>query len=204
MSLTWWNCWRRPPLSLMRFGQEITHCEFVDGRWRLTTVGGYTDEVDVVIAATGVLHHPNYPDIEGLGDKQVKFLFESGRIVRPGDIFRLEVNDQRRADRLQNHPGWGKLSTENLFGAIEARRGVSFDRLIYALGIRHVGRKVAADLAEAFGTFEALQVADEEELMKLVNEPVGEEELTKARDYTTGTFRLSRFRACQHGKLRKR
>ncbi len=90
-------------------------------------------------------------DIEGLGDKQVKFLFESGRIVRPGDIFRLEEADQRRADRLQNHPGWGKLSTENLFGAIEIRRGVSFDRFIYALGIRHVGRENARLLARNYG-----------------------------------------------------
>jgi cation diffusion facilitator CzcD-associated flavoprotein CzcO len=53
-------------LPRIRFGDEVTRCEFADGRWRLTTAKGHHDEVDVVIAATGVLHHPKYPDLEGL------------------------------------------------------------------------------------------------------------------------------------------
>src|ERR1700722_5411609 len=48
------------------FGQEVVSCEFADGRWHLATAKGRRDEVDVVIAATGVLHHPKYPDLEGL------------------------------------------------------------------------------------------------------------------------------------------
>jgi cation diffusion facilitator CzcD-associated flavoprotein CzcO len=51
-----------------RFGDEVLCCEWVDGRWRLTTAGGHRDDVDVVIAATGVLHHPNVPNIPGLDD----------------------------------------------------------------------------------------------------------------------------------------
>ena len=50
----------------IRFGSEITRCTFRDGRWRIETSGGDHDEVDVVIAATGVLHHPNLPSIAGL------------------------------------------------------------------------------------------------------------------------------------------
>ena len=50
----------------IRFGEEITRCEFQDGRWQIDTRSGVHDEADFVIAATGVLHHPNYPDIEGL------------------------------------------------------------------------------------------------------------------------------------------
>ena len=50
----------------IRFGTEISRCERRDGRWRLATTGGPHDEVDVVIAATGVLHHPNLPSIAGL------------------------------------------------------------------------------------------------------------------------------------------
>ena len=50
----------------LRFGEEVTCCEFRDGRWCLETARGHRDEVDVVIAATGVLHHPNVPDLEGL------------------------------------------------------------------------------------------------------------------------------------------
>ena len=50
----------------VRFGDEVTCCEFADGRWHLETAAGHHDEVDVVIAATGVLHHPRYPEIDGL------------------------------------------------------------------------------------------------------------------------------------------
>jgi cation diffusion facilitator CzcD-associated flavoprotein CzcO len=49
-----------------RFGQEVTRCEFIGGRWHLETASGLRDEADVVIAATGVLHHPRLPDIPGL------------------------------------------------------------------------------------------------------------------------------------------
>jgi cation diffusion facilitator CzcD-associated flavoprotein CzcO len=54
--------------EITRFNEEISRCEFVDGRWRLELMSGHRDEADVVIAATGVLHHPNLPDIEGLDD----------------------------------------------------------------------------------------------------------------------------------------
>ncbi len=50
----------------VRFNDEVTSCTFVDGRWVVETANGVRDEVDVVIAATGVLHHPRYPDIDGL------------------------------------------------------------------------------------------------------------------------------------------
>ncbi len=50
----------------IRFGDEVVSCERRHRRWHLTTSRGGVDDVDVVIAATGVLHHPNYPDIEGL------------------------------------------------------------------------------------------------------------------------------------------
>ena len=53
-------------LPRIRFGEEITRCEHTGGRWQLTTKGGHHDEVDVVIAATGVLHHPNIPQLAGL------------------------------------------------------------------------------------------------------------------------------------------
>ncbi|MBV6416529.1 MAG: putative monooxygenase [Steroidobacteraceae bacterium] len=52
--------------SLIRFGEEITRCEFVDGQWRIETARGTHDRADIVIAATGVLHHPSMPAIAGL------------------------------------------------------------------------------------------------------------------------------------------
>ncbi len=53
--------------SRIRFGEEVTRCVFDRGRWQLSTSRGSHDEAEIVIAATGVLHHPRLPDIEGLG-----------------------------------------------------------------------------------------------------------------------------------------
>jgi cation diffusion facilitator CzcD-associated flavoprotein CzcO len=50
----------------VRFGDEVVACTFRDGRWDIETASGHRDTADVVIAATGVLHHPNLPDLEGL------------------------------------------------------------------------------------------------------------------------------------------
>jgi len=50
----------------VRLNDEVVACTYRDGRWLVETAGGVRDEVDVVIAATGVLHHPRYPDIDGL------------------------------------------------------------------------------------------------------------------------------------------
>jgi cation diffusion facilitator CzcD-associated flavoprotein CzcO len=52
----------------IRFGDEVMTCRFRDGKWHVETARGHRDEVDVVIAATGVLHHPRTPDLEGLDD----------------------------------------------------------------------------------------------------------------------------------------
>ncbi len=53
-------------LPHVRFGDPVTHCRFADGRWQLTTASGHSAEAEIVIAATGVLHHPRYPEITGL------------------------------------------------------------------------------------------------------------------------------------------
>jgi len=64
--------------SSVRFGDEVVRCEFGEGRWRIATAAGHHDVVDVVIAATGVLHHPKYPDIAGL-DSFGGAMFHSAR-----------------------------------------------------------------------------------------------------------------------------
>jgi cation diffusion facilitator CzcD-associated flavoprotein CzcO len=53
--------------DIIRFGEEIAHCEFDNGHWTVVSRTGAKYSADVVIAATGVLHHPRTPDIEGLG-----------------------------------------------------------------------------------------------------------------------------------------
>lgn len=52
----------------IRFGEEVTHCEYDGEKWHVSTKGGIRDEADIVVMATGVLHHPNYPDIDGIDD----------------------------------------------------------------------------------------------------------------------------------------
>lgn len=53
-------------LPRVRFGEEVVTCRYSEGRWHLSTAAGFEDDADVVIAATGVLHHPRYPEIDGL------------------------------------------------------------------------------------------------------------------------------------------
>jgi DNA ligase (NAD+) len=134
-----------------------------------------TGAADVARRCTGTLVCPaqaveklrhfcsrNALDIEGLGDKQIAFFFEkeiNGKklISSPADIFTLQKRDQESLQRIENFEGFGKLSTQKLFAAIEARREVALNRFIYALGIRHVGETNAIRLARAFESFEALR-----------------------------------------------
>ena len=98
-------------------------------------------------------------DIEGLGEKQVQAFFDDGLIMEPADIFTLRARDARAAKKLAEREGYGEVSVRNLFDAIDARRKISLNRLIYALGIRHIGETNARLLARHFGTIEALRAA---------------------------------------------
>jgi cation diffusion facilitator CzcD-associated flavoprotein CzcO len=69
---------RRGVMSRIRFGDEVTRLQFANGRWKLETKSGLRDDADVVIAATGVLHHPKYPDFAGQGEFEGA-LFHSAR-----------------------------------------------------------------------------------------------------------------------------
>jgi DNA ligase (NAD+) len=96
-------------------------------------------------------------DIEGLGEKQINLFFEQGWIAEPADIFTLA---RRNAQiQLEAQEGFGEVSVRNLFAAIEARRTIPLERLIYALGIRHVGETTARALARGYGSFHALREA---------------------------------------------
>ncbi len=91
-------------------------------------------------------------DIEGLGEKQVEAFFADGLIMSPADIFTLEKRDKRASKKLAEREGFGETSVKNLFDAIDARRRIALNRLIYALGIRHVGESNARLLARHYGT----------------------------------------------------
>jgi DNA ligase (NAD+) len=95
-------------------------------------------------------------DIEGIGEKQVELFFEKKWVEQPADIFRLEKKHRKE---LLAEEGYGEVSVRNLFAAINDRRKVVLNRLIYGLGIRHVGEINARLLARHYGSFEALQKA---------------------------------------------
>jgi len=96
----------------------------------------------------------NALDIEGLGEKQIAAFYADGLIARPDDIFTLEARDKKSLKKLKDREGWGETSARNLFEAIDARRKVDLDRLIFALGIRHVGETNARLLARSYSTLE--------------------------------------------------
>lgn len=94
-------------------------------------------------------------DIEGLGAKEVEGLWQDKLIQSPADIFTLEARQQAGLIDLPHRKGWGDLSTQNLFTAINERRTISLNRFIYALGIAQVGEATAKTLAKHYGTVEA-------------------------------------------------
>jgi DNA ligase (NAD+) len=81
----------------------------------------------------------NAMDIEGLGSGQVEHLVKAGLISNPVDIFSLKERNASGLTKLENMPGWGAKSAENLFAGIEKAKKVTLSRFIYALGIRHIG-----------------------------------------------------------------
>jgi len=99
-------------------------------------------------------------DIEGMGVKQVEGFYTDGWIAEPSDIFTLHSRYASGGlQALENREGWGKTSAANLFAAIEDRRTIPLDRLIFGLGVRHVGDSSAALLARSYGSWEAFAAA---------------------------------------------
>ena len=141
-----------------------THCPSC-GSLAVREVDERTGKRDVVCRCTGGLICPaqrverlkhfvsrNAFDIEGLGEKRIQELYDDSIIQSPPDIFTLATEDAKRESKLAEREGWGELSAQKLFDAIETRRTVKLDRFIYALGIRHVGEITARLLARNYGT----------------------------------------------------
>ena len=86
-------------------------------------------------------------DIEGLGGTHIENFFEDGLLKTPADIFRLP----EKVALIKKREGWGDLSVRKLVDAIEARRTISLDRLINAIGIPLIGEATAKILAQEYG-----------------------------------------------------
>lgn len=111
----------------------------------------------------GLIHFGsrNAMDIAGMGPAVVAQLLTAKLLRDPADLYDLRYENLVSLERL------GPKSVQNLLGAIEASKKNSLGRLIFALGIRHVGEKAAKILAGRYGSLEALMAATEEELVAI-------------------------------------
>lgn len=102
-------------------------------------------------------------DIDGLGAKQIEAFHKEGVIAQPADIFSLaKTLGPDSANPLSMREGWGQKSATNLFEAIAEKREIALSRVIFALGIRHVGEQAGNLLARNYGSWRAFRSAMEE------------------------------------------
>ncbi|MHC1566972.1 MAG: NAD-dependent DNA ligase LigA [Candidatus Syntropharchaeia archaeon] len=100
-------------------------------------------------------------DIEGLGPKIIEQLVENNLISDAADLYFLKKEDLLKLERM------GDKLAENILGSIEKSKNTTLSRLIYALGIRHVGERIASILAEHFKDLENLKNAKYEDLIEI-------------------------------------
>jgi DNA ligase (NAD+) len=98
-------------------------------------------------------------DIEGLGAKQIETFYRDGWVQTPADIFTLRARFGTGLQQLKNREGWGPKSAQNLFDAIDDKRKIALNRLIFALGIRHVGETSASLLANHYVSWQPFETA---------------------------------------------
>ncbi len=111
----------------------------------------------------GLIHFAsrNAMNIDGLGEKVITQLFLKELIVDVADLYRLTKEQLLQMERM------GEKSVNNLLNAIEVSKGNSLERLLFGLGIRHVGAKAAKTLAQEFGTMDALAAATYDQLVNI-------------------------------------
>ncbi len=106
-------------------------------------------------------------NVDGLGEKMVALLLESGLIKEIPDLYRL------KPQQLEDLPRMGELSAANLLEALEKSKRITLDRFIFALGVRHVGAKTAATLAAYCKRIDRFKELSENELLQI--HEIGEE-----------------------------
>ena len=118
-------------------------------------------------------------NIEGLGKKIIENFWKLKLIRLPQDIFRLDYN------RIENLEGWGRLSVENLKYSINEKKNISLERLIYALGIRHIGLENAKLLSKFFKTFSNFkELSNKNNYNDLLNvDKIGETQVSSIKSF---------------------
>lgn len=100
----------------------------------------------------------NAMEIDGLGESLLEQLVKEDLVISPADIYELKAEQLEKIERM------GKKSANNVINAIEASKSSGLDKLLFALGIRHVGQKAAKLLSERFRNIDDLFVATEDEI----------------------------------------
>jgi DNA ligase (NAD+) len=108
-----------------------------------------------------ITHFVYVMDIEGLGEKWIEILLQNGLIMDPAGIYRLTKK------KLIELPRMGEKLADKVLANVEASKERNLGRLLFALGIRHVGSEIASLLADHFGSLDALAAANEEEIAEV-------------------------------------
>jgi len=134
------------PLACPKCG---SHTERPDGEAVRRCTGGLTCPAQAVERLKHFVSR-NALNIDGLGDKAVEEFFELKWLSSPSDIYTLEKRIADGEISFAGRKGWGEKKISKLFSSINERRSVPFAKLIFALGIRHIGETTAKAIAETY------------------------------------------------------
>ena len=134
-------------------------------------------------------------DVDGLGDKLIEQLVDSGLVKTPVDLFLLDKNALLTLERM------GDKSAEKLLIALAKSRGTTLSRFLFALGIREVGETTAQNLALHFGDLPALKDADVETLLKVAD--IGEVMAKHIYYFFRQEHRITSYNVCYTKLLRR-
>ena len=107
--------------------------------------------------------HRRAMDVDGLGDKLVDQLVDSGQVKTLADLYHLKLDTLANMDRM------AEKSAVNLLEALEKSKTTTLGRFLFSLGIRHVGEATAKELARHFGQLDAVMVASEDALLQVAD-----------------------------------
>ena len=132
-------------------------------------------------------------NIDGFGKKIVEKFWNIGLIKQPQDIFKLNFKNIEKLD------GWGKLSVENLRYSINEKKTISIERLIYSLGIRHIGLENAKLISKYFKSFSQFKnLSKNKKFNELLNiDGIGETQINSIKNFFSNKINLSVLNALE-------
>ena len=128
-------------------------------------------------------------NIDGLGEETIEVLYAKKLIKDVSDLYSLSFDQLLELDRM------GEKSANNLLKGVEASKKITFERVLFGLGIRFVGETVAKKLAQAFGNMDALMQANYDELIEV--EEIGEKIAVSLLNYFQDSANLALIRRLQ-------